>query len=141
MIYELRTYFAAPGKTEDLHQRFITLTLDIFQRLNMEVVGFWTPEPCTPETGDLVYLLRFPDEAAKVAAWSAFQQRPGLDRRESRQRGQWQAGRARRQPAAESYGLQPAEIKTLMKTQPSGWVFIWGKVASRLNGWLWVTAR
>jgi hypothetical protein len=76
MIYELRTYWAAPGKMDALHRRFRTLTLGIFQRHNMDVVGFWTPLPATGETGDLVYLLRFPDEAAKAAAWTAFQNDP-----------------------------------------------------------------
>jgi len=87
MIYELRTYFAAPGKLNDLHKRFRTLTLDIFKRYNMDVVAFWTPLPVSPENGDgspksgdgspengdLVYVLRFSDEAAKIAAWQAFQ--------------------------------------------------------------------
>lgn len=76
MIYELRTYWTAPGKTENLHQRFSTLTLGIFKRLNMEVVGFWTPCPASEESGDLVYILRFPDEACKEAAWEAFRSDP-----------------------------------------------------------------
>jgi hypothetical protein len=76
MIYELRTYWAAPGKTEALHHRFRSLTLGVFQRHNMEVVGFWTPCPATAETGDLVYIMRFADEDAKSAAWAAFQNDP-----------------------------------------------------------------
>ncbi len=76
MIYELRTYWAAPGKIEALHKRFRTLTLGVFQRHNMEVVGFWTPQPATPESGDLIYILRFADEAAQIAAWEAFRQDP-----------------------------------------------------------------
>ena len=42
MIYELRRYTAAPGKTEALHNRFRTLTLGVFARYNMEVVGLLT---------------------------------------------------------------------------------------------------
>ena len=83
MLYELRTYFAAPGKIEDLHNRFRHLTLGIFKRLNMEVIGFWTPDPVTPETGDLVYILAFADENAKNAAWTTFRSDP-----------EWVAGRA-----------------------------------------------
>ena len=45
MIYELRTYWAAPGKAEALHNRFRTLTLGIFAKHAMQVVGFWTPDP------------------------------------------------------------------------------------------------
>jgi hypothetical protein len=76
MIYELRTYWAAPGKIDDLHRRFRTLTLGLFERHGMEVVGFWTPCPPTPESGDLVYLLRFADEAGKESAWEAFRSDP-----------------------------------------------------------------
>lgn len=83
MIYELRTYWAAPGKIDALHRRFQTLTLGVFQRHNMRVVGFWTPQPATPETGSLVYILAFADEAAKEAAWAAFREDP-----------EWIAGKA-----------------------------------------------
>jgi hypothetical protein len=74
MIYELRTYWAEPGKIEALHNRFRNVTLNVFQRHQMEVVGFWTPAPVTPESGDLVYILRFADVAAMQVAWAAFQQ-------------------------------------------------------------------
>lgn len=72
MIYELRTYWAAPGKAEAMHRRFRELTTRLFTRHGMQMVGFWTPDPVTSESGDLVYLLAFPDQAAKEAAWSAF---------------------------------------------------------------------
>jgi len=76
MIYELRTYWAAPGKIEALHRRFRDLTLGIFARHQMHVVAFWVPEPATPESGDLVYLMRFPDSKSKEAAWEAFRADP-----------------------------------------------------------------
>ena len=83
VIYELRTYWAAPGKLDRLHNRFRTLTLGLFARHDMRVIGFWTPEPSTGDSGDLVYLLAFPDRAALDAAWSAFRADPD-----------WQAGKA-----------------------------------------------
>ena len=83
MIYELRTYWAAPEKREALHQRFRTLTLGLFARHRIQVVGFWTPDPVTEESGDLVYILAFPDQRAQEQAWAAF--RADLD---------WQAGKA-----------------------------------------------
>jgi len=76
MIYELRTYWAAPGKIEALHKRFREVTLRVFERHGMAVVGFWTPEPATAESGDLIYILRFADEEAKKAAWEAFRADP-----------------------------------------------------------------
>ena len=76
MVYELRTYWAAPGKLPALHQRFQTVTLGLFARHQLQVVAFWTPEPTTPETGDLVYLMGFASPAAKEAAWEAFRNDP-----------------------------------------------------------------
>lgn len=76
MIYELRTYWAGPGKVEALHNRFRTLTLGVFARLGIQVVGFWTPKPATEETGDLVYIVTFPSEEAKEKAWAAFRADP-----------------------------------------------------------------
>ncbi|MDZ4721899.1 MAG: NIPSNAP family protein [Roseiflexaceae bacterium] len=83
MIYELRTYWAAPGKQEALHHRFQNLTLGIFARHTMQVVGFWVPNPITEETGDLVYLMAFADQQALEQAWAAFRADPD-----------WQEGRA-----------------------------------------------
>jgi len=83
LIYELRTYWAAPGKREALNQRFRGLTLGLFDRHNMQVVGFWTPDPITEQTGDLVYIMVFPDREALKQAWDAFRADPD-----------WQAGKA-----------------------------------------------
>ena len=74
MIYEIRTYWAAEGKLEQLHNRFRNVTLEVFRRHQMQVLGFWTPVPATPETGDLVYILGFASEEAKIAAWNAFRE-------------------------------------------------------------------
>ncbi len=78
MVYELRTYWAAPGRIEELHDRFRNVTLNLFKRNNMQVVGFWTPSPVTAESGDLVYILAFADAAAKDQAWKAMLAEPEL---------------------------------------------------------------
>jgi hypothetical protein len=83
MIYEVRTYWATPGNVEALHHRFRSVTLGIFQKYGMEVVGFWVPTPSSPESGDLVYIMRFQDEAAKINAWDHFGKDPA-----------WVAGKA-----------------------------------------------
>ena len=103
MIYELRTYWAAPDKREALHQRFRTLTLGIFARHHMQVVGFWTPDPITEESGDLVYLLAFPDQHAQEQAWAAFRADPD-----------WQAGKA----ASEANGALTRKIVSI-RLQPT----------------------
>ncbi len=83
MIYELRTYWAALGKLEALHQRFRSLTLGLFARHQIQVVGFWTPDPITEDSGDLVYIVAFADQPAQERAWAAFRADPD-----------WQTGKA-----------------------------------------------
>lgn len=83
MIFELRTYWAAQGKLDALNARFRNITMGLFARHNIKVVGFWTPLQATPESGDLIYVLAFDDQAALTAAWSAFREDP-----------EWKAGRA-----------------------------------------------
>lgn len=76
MIYELRTYWAAEGKLEALNNRFRNVTLAIFAKYDMKVVGFWTPTEPTEETGSLVYLLAFESADAMKKAWDAFREDP-----------------------------------------------------------------
>ena len=76
MIYELRTYWAAEGKLEALNKRFRDVTLGVFAKHNINVVGFWMPKEETEETGSLIYLLSFPSEEAMKAAWAGFRDDP-----------------------------------------------------------------
>ena len=76
MIYELRTYWAAEGKLEALHDRFRDVTLGVFAKLDMQVVGFWTPENPTDETGDLIYIMAFESKDAMQNAWAMFRDDP-----------------------------------------------------------------
>lgn len=99
MIYELRTYWAAPGKREALHERFRTTTVHVFARHQMQVVAFWTPDPITEQSGDLVYLLAFPSRAALDTAWDAMR----ADR-------EWQAAKA----ATEVDGALTSRITSLV---------------------------
>ncbi len=70
MIYELRTYYAAPGKMDALNSRFRDHTCDIFERHGMTVVGFWTPEGQEQEV--LVYMLGFEDAEHMKKCWASF---------------------------------------------------------------------
>ena len=75
--FELRTYYAAPGKLEELHARFRNHTLKLFKKHGMEVVGFWGPTD--KEKGSentLVYILAFPSRVARDKAWSDFRNDP-----------------------------------------------------------------
>ena len=71
--FEIRTYYAAPGKLEDLHKRFRDHTIKLFKKHGMEIVGFWGPTD--KEKGSentLVYILAYPSRMARDAAWKAF---------------------------------------------------------------------
>lgn len=68
--YELRTYTAAPGKLDALLQRFRNHTVALFTKHGMTNVGYWVPAD-NPDR-KLIYLLSFPDRAARDASFKAF---------------------------------------------------------------------
>jgi len=68
--YELRVYYAAPGKLDDLHARFRDHTLKIFEKHGMENIGYWVPLD-NPEN-KLIYLLAFPSRETREKAWKEF---------------------------------------------------------------------
>ena len=72
-LLELRTYYAMPGKLEDIHKRFREHTLQIFAKHGMTVVGFWGPVYKKDGSEDrLVYMLSFKDRAERDAKWKEF---------------------------------------------------------------------
>jgi hypothetical protein len=71
--FELRTYYAAPGKLEELHARFRNHTIALFKKHGMTTVGFWAPtSPADAAANTLVYVLAYPSDDAREAAWKAF---------------------------------------------------------------------
>jgi hypothetical protein len=71
--FELRTYYAAPGKLEELHARFRNHTIALFKKHGMTIVGFWAPtSPADAAANTLVYVLAYPNDDAREAAWKAF---------------------------------------------------------------------
>ena len=69
-VFEMRTYYAAPGKLDALHARFRDHTTRLFEKHGMTNVGYWTPI----ENADskLIYVLAYPDRAAREASWKGF---------------------------------------------------------------------
>ncbi len=80
MLYELRTYNAAPGKIDALNARFRDHTLRLFARHGVGVAGFWIDRA---DANKLIYLCTFDDAAQMQRAWAAFRDDP-----------EWQAARA-----------------------------------------------
>jgi len=75
-VFELRTYWAAPGKMEALHARFRDHTTRLFKKHGMTVVGFWTPLDPKEAEAKLVYLLAYPSKEAADRSWEAFRDDP-----------------------------------------------------------------
>ena len=69
-FYEMRTYYAAPGKLDDLNARFRNNTMRVFAKHNMVNVGYWLPIENTENK--LVYLLAYGSSEAREQSWKAF---------------------------------------------------------------------
>lgn len=75
--FELRTCISPPGKLEALRARFREHTNALFRKHGMTIVGFWVPNDADKGGANtLVYLLAFPDRAARDKAWDAFRADP-----------------------------------------------------------------
>ena len=72
-LYELRTYYPAPGKAAALNARFREHTLELFEKHGMVNVGYWNEQPTAEAAeGRLIYILAYPSSAARDASWEAF---------------------------------------------------------------------
>jgi hypothetical protein len=75
-VFELRTYYAHPGKMTALHARFRDHTVKLFEKHGMTVIGFWSPIDKTQADEVLVYLLAYPSKEAADKAWKEFRADP-----------------------------------------------------------------
>jgi hypothetical protein len=75
-VFEMRTYYAAPGKMKALHARFRDHTCKLFEKHGITVVGFWVPIDEKESEEKLVYLLHYPSKAAADKSWAAFREDP-----------------------------------------------------------------
>ena len=80
-LHEKRVYEAMPGKLPDLHNRFSNHTMGLFEKHGIENVAYWTEDVGT--SNRLVYMLGYPDLAAREKGWTGFQSDP-----------EWQKARA-----------------------------------------------
>ena len=68
--YELRIYYAAPGKLDALQTRFREHTCALFEKHGFTNIGYWVPLE-NPEN-KLVYIISSPSREAHDKAWKAF---------------------------------------------------------------------
>ena len=75
-VFEMRTYYAAPGKMKALHARFRDHTCKLFKKHGMELVGFWSPIDAKDAEEKMVYILAYPSKEAAEKSWVAFRADP-----------------------------------------------------------------
>jgi hypothetical protein len=75
-VFELRTYYAMPGKMQALHARFRDHTNKLFEKHGMTIIGFWSPTDEKKAEEQLIYILAFPSKEAATKSWKAFQDDP-----------------------------------------------------------------
>ena len=75
-VFEIRTYYAHPGKMAALHARFRDHTCKLFKKHGMELIGFWSPTDAKEAEDKMVYVLGYPSRAAADKAWQAFRDDP-----------------------------------------------------------------
>jgi uncharacterized protein YbaA (DUF1428 family) len=68
--FELRIYYAAPGKLDALISRFSDNTTRIFEKHGMQNIGYWLPT--SNDKNALYYILAYPDKDARKKSWDAF---------------------------------------------------------------------
>jgi len=98
-VYELRTYYAAPGKLDDLHARFRDHTMKIFEKHGMTNIGYWVPLE-NPDR-KLIYMIAFPSRDAAKKSWKEFGGDP-----------EWQAA----QKASEANGRLVTRVESVFLT-------------------------
>ncbi len=72
--YEMRVYYAAPGKLEKLHARFRDHTVKLFEKHGITNIGYWVP--VDNKDNKLIYVLAYPNREAREKAWKEFQADP-----------------------------------------------------------------
>ena len=71
MLYELRFYRVAPGRTDDNHARHRDRLPPLFARHGIHVVGRWTAM-AGPDAPLFAYVIAYPDLAERERQWADF---------------------------------------------------------------------
>jgi hypothetical protein len=69
-VYEMRVYYAAEGKLDDLNTRFRDHTMSIFEKHGIKNVGYFVP--ADNKGNKLIYFLSYPSREAREKSWKEF---------------------------------------------------------------------
>jgi hypothetical protein len=75
-VFEMRTYYANPGKMEAMHARFKDHTCKLFEKHGMQLIGFWSPTDEKQAEEVMIYILAYPSKEAADKSWKAFREDP-----------------------------------------------------------------
>jgi hypothetical protein len=75
-VFEMRIYYANPGKMEALHARFRNHTNKLFVKHGMTLIGYWSPTDPKQAEEKLIYILAYPSKEAAEKSWKAFREDP-----------------------------------------------------------------
>jgi hypothetical protein len=75
-VYELRIYHTREGKLQPLLTRFRTRERQIFERLGMHCVAFWTAVDEPQRANTLIYMLRHKSRQIADENWAKFRADP-----------------------------------------------------------------
>lgn len=75
-VFELRTYYAHPGKLNDLHARFRNHTVRLFEKHGMTNIGYWVPQEGPQAANTLIYIVAHESREAAKKSWDAFRNDP-----------------------------------------------------------------
>jgi hypothetical protein len=75
-VFEMRTYYAHPGKMNALHARFRDHTNKLFVKHGMTLIGYWSPIDTKQAEQKLIYILAYPSKEAADKSWEAFGKDP-----------------------------------------------------------------
>jgi len=75
-VFEMRTYYAHPGRMKALHERFRNHTCKLFEKHGMTLIGFWSPLDPKVAEEKMVYILAYPSKEAADKAWAGFRKDP-----------------------------------------------------------------
>lgn len=71
--FEMRTYYAAPGKLEALNARFRDHTCALFKKHGMENIGYWIPaDKDKGADNTLIYIIAHKSREDAKKSWAAF---------------------------------------------------------------------
>ena len=71
-VFELRVYYANPGKMGALHERFRNHTCALFKKHGMDLIAFWSPTDPKEAEEKLIYVLGYPSRDAAKKSWEGF---------------------------------------------------------------------